>query len=192
MKILFLDIETAPNTAHVWGLWDQNISISQIVESSYTLCWAAKWRGQKDILFASVQHETAKSMLAKMHHLLEEADMVVHYHGTSFDMPTLNKEFLLHGFIPPASAKELDLLKVVKKHFRFSSNKLDYVCQRLKLGKKVGHEGHMLWVKCMANEGRAWKIMERYNKHDVIILERLYEKILPWIKHRATIPVRLR
>ena len=33
MKILGLDIETAPNTAHVWSLWKQNIAINQIVNT---------------------------------------------------------------------------------------------------------------------------------------------------------------
>ena len=27
MKILFLDLETSPNLAHVWGLWQQNVAI---------------------------------------------------------------------------------------------------------------------------------------------------------------------
>jgi len=34
MQILLLDIETAPNTAHVWGLWNQNVSLNQLMESS--------------------------------------------------------------------------------------------------------------------------------------------------------------
>ncbi len=53
MKILLLDIESSPNTAHVWGLWQQNVSINQLMESSYVLCYAAKWLGQKDVLFDS-------------------------------------------------------------------------------------------------------------------------------------------
>lgn len=51
MKILMLDIEVSPNTAHVWGLWQQNVSINQLMESSYTLCWAAKWHGTKEVMF---------------------------------------------------------------------------------------------------------------------------------------------
>ena len=43
MKILLLDIETAPNIVHSWGLWQQNIGLPQIVKSGYTICWSAKW-----------------------------------------------------------------------------------------------------------------------------------------------------
>jgi predicted RNA-binding Zn-ribbon protein involved in translation (DUF1610 family) len=50
------------------------------------------------------------------------------------------------------------------------------------LGKKKDHEGHILWVKCMNGDKKAWKTMEEYNIQDVILLEKLYKKLLPWIK----------
>ncbi len=157
MKILLLDIESSPNTAHVWGLWQQNVSINQLMESSYVLCYAAKWLGQKDVLFDSVHQSRPKTMLKGIHALLNDADAVVHYNGTKFDIPTLNKEFLLHHFNPPSPYKQIDLLRVVRSNFRFPSNKLDYVAQRLNLGKKHEHEGHELWVKCMNGDKDAWK-----------------------------------
>lgn len=174
MKILLLDIETSPNTAHVWGLWQQNVGINQLLESSYVLCWSAKWYNDKKIHFGKdLQH---------IYEMINEADVVVHYNGTKFDMPTLNKEFLLHDMPPPAPYKQIDLLKVVRSQFRFPSNKLDYVAQRLGLGKKLKHEGHELWVKCMNNDPVAWKAMEKYNKQDVVLLEKVYDKLRPWIK----------
>ena len=182
MKILLLDIETSPNVAHVWGIWQQNVGLSQLLESSYTMCYSAKWLGDEQIYFDSVQKSQPKSMLEGIHGLLEDADAVVHYNGTKFDMPTLNKEFIIHKMNPPPPIKQIDLLRVVKSQFRFPSNKLDYVAQRLSLGKKKDHEGHILWVKCMNGDKKAWKTMEEYNIQDVILLEKLYKKILPWIK----------
>ena len=182
MKILLLDIETSPNTAHVWGLWQQNVSLNQLLESSYTMCYSAKWLGNKQVYFDSVQKSNSQDMLNGIHGLLEQADAVVHYNGTKFDMPTLNKEFLVHGMNPPPPSKQIDLLRVVKSQFRFPSNKLDYVAQRLKLGKKNEHEGHTLWIKCMAGDKKAWKTMENYNIQDVLLLEKLYKRLLPWIK----------
>lgn len=174
MKILLLDIETSPNTAHVWGLWQQNVGINQLLESSYVMCWAAKWYGEKEVHFGKD--------LKKIYNMINEADVVIHYNGKKFDMPTLNKEFLLHGWNPPAPYKQIDLLRVVRSQFRFPSNKLDYVAQRLGLGKKVAHEGHELWIKCMNGDAAAWKRMERYNKQDVKLLEKVYDRLLPWIK----------
>jgi uncharacterized protein YprB with RNaseH-like and TPR domain/predicted RNA-binding Zn-ribbon protein involved in translation (DUF1610 family) len=153
------------------------------MESSYVLCYAAKWQGEKDIFFDSVQKSKPKSMLKGIHGLLNEADAVVHYNGTKFDIPTLNKEFILYGYNPPSPYKQIDLLRVVRSNFRFPSNKLDYVAQRLGLGKKHEHEGHELWVKCMNGDKDAWKRMEDYNVQDVVLLEQLYHKLLPWIKN---------
>jgi uncharacterized protein YprB with RNaseH-like and TPR domain len=183
VKILLLDIETSPNTAHVWGLWQQNVSINQLMESSYVLCYAAKWLDSDDMVFDSVQKSKPKAMLKGIHGLLNEADAVVHYNGTKFDIPTLNKEFLLHRFNPPSPYKQIDLLRVVRSQFRFPSNKLDYVAQRLGLGKKQSHEGHELWVKCMNGDKNAWQRMADYNIQDVVLLEDLYTTLLPWIKN---------
>jgi hypothetical protein len=183
MKILLLDIETAPNTAHVWGLWQQNVGLPQILESGYVMCWAAKWLGDSTVYFDSIMNSSHKKMLKGIHRLLNEADAVVHYNGTKFDIPTLNKEFVLHGLTPPAPYKQIDLLQVARKQFKFPSNKLDYVADALGLGKKMKHIGHELWIKCMAKDVDSWKTMEEYNIHDVVLLEKVYNKLLPWIKN---------
>lgn len=181
MKILLLDIETTPNSAFVWGLWQQNVSLSAIKESSYTLCWAAKWYGEKEVMFDSVYTSKPAKMLKRIHALISEADVVVHYNGTKFDMPTLNKEFLLHDLAPPPPYKQVDLLRTMRSQFRFPSNKLDYVAERLGLGNK--HEtSFQLWVDCMNKDAKAWKSMEAYNKQDVLLLEKVYTRVLPWIK----------
>lgn len=182
MKILLLDIECAPNLATVWGIWQQNVALNQLLESSYTLCYAAKWYGESKIMFDSIYKTDRKTMLKSIHSLMEEADVIVHYNGLRFDIPMLNKEFLEAGMHPPSPVKHIDLLRVVKSNFRFVSNKLDYVSQRLGLGKKTDHEGHELWLKVMNNERAAWKRMETYNKNDVVLLERLYDRLKGWIK----------
>lgn len=182
MKILLLDIETAPNVVYTWGLRDQNISLNQIEQSGYVMCWAAKWYGKKDIMFSSVKQTTPGKMLKQIHELLSEADVVVHYNGLSFDVPTLNKEFVIHGMKPPAPYKQVDLYRSVKGAFRFLSNKLDYVTKALDLGQKIRHEGQELWTKCMRREAAAWKRMKKYNIGDVTLLEKLYDRIKPWIK----------
>ncbi len=182
MKILLLDIETAPNLVHVWGLWNQNVGVPQIIDSGYVLSWAAKWYGDKEIMFDSGYHTSHKRMLKRMYKLLSEADVVVHYNGTKFDIPTLNKEFVKVGMTPPAPFKQIDLLRTVRNQFRFPSNKLDYVAKALGLGGKKHHKGHELWIGCMNNDPESWDMMAEYNVRDVELLEMLYEKLKPWIK----------
>ena len=181
-RILHLDIETAPNLVYAWGLWRQNIAISQIVEPGYTLCWAAKWHGERKVHFASF-HEP--DMIEKIHALLSEADIAVHYNGNKFDIPKLQMEFLLSGLEPTSQTRHVDLLPVVRRQFGFTSNKLDYVAQQLGLGAKTQHKGMEMWHSCMdpnhPDHERAWKVMKRYNIQDVRLLENVYKRLLPWI-----------
>lgn len=187
MRLLLLDIETAPHVAYVWGLWQQNVSLGQLVDSGYVLCWAAKWAGEPEIFFDSLQRSKPKKMLKGIHKLLEEADAVIHYNGSKFDIPTLNKEFLLHKMNPPSSYRQIDLLNTARQRFRFASNKLDYVAQALGIGKKTKHRGFELWIKCMEGDEEAWAEMEKYNKNDVVILEGVYDAFKPWIRHHPNV-----
>ncbi len=179
-----LDIESSPLTVHSWGLWEQNIGLNQILDTGGVLCYSAKWYKGKEMFFDSIFKSSKKKMLKGIHKLLDEADAVCHYNGARYDIPMLNREFLLAGMTPVSPIKQVDLLRVCKRQFRFPSNKLDHIASALGLGhkRKVGHE---LWIKCMAKEPKAWAEMERYNKQDVKLLEKLYVKLLPWIKGHA-------
>jgi hypothetical protein len=121
-------------------------------------------------------------MVKGIYDLWNEADVVIHFNGTTFDMPHLRREFLVAGLSPPKPVQEIDLLRVAKTRFRFTSNKLDYITQYLGLPGKVKHSGHSLWVQCMAGDEKAWGMMRRYNKADVVITEQLYDKLRQWTK----------
>ena len=185
MRILLLDIETSPNLAYVWGLWQQNVSIGQIVESTQILSWSAKWYGEPLVYFDSVQHHSTKRMLKGIHKLLDEADAVIHYNGTRFDIPHLNREFLLSGYSPPSPYRQIDLLQTAKQRFKFPSNKLEYVANALGVGNKLKHSGFDLWLGCMRGDVASWKEMEEYNIQDVVLLENVYNKLQPWVKSHA-------
>jgi DNA polymerase elongation subunit (family B)/predicted RNA-binding Zn-ribbon protein involved in translation (DUF1610 family) len=181
-RILLLDIETAPNRVYTWGLWNQNVGINQIEEAGYTLSWAAKWYGEKEVMFASTYHHGDAMMLTRIHDLLNEADVVVHFNGKKFDIPVLNKEFIQAGLAPPSPYDQVDIYQIVKSTFKFASNKLDYVAQALGLGTKVQTKGMELWTGCMAGDEDSWRTMRRYNIQDVRLLEKLYDKVKGWIR----------
>ncbi len=179
-KILFLDIETAPNLATVWDIWNQNIGVNQLLESSYILCWSAKWIGSKNIMFDSVKKSGKDKVVKSIWKLLDEADIIIHYNGRRFDIPTLNKEFLLRKMFPPSPYKQIDLYPIFKKKFKFISNKLAYISKQLGFKGKIKTD-HKLWLDCMNGDETAWKKMEAYNKRDIIELEKVYKEVLPWI-----------
>lgn len=181
MKILLLDIETAPNTAYVWSLFKEFVPLDRLIATGRVMCFSYCWHGDKNVQFVSEQDKGHEDMVRVAHALCEEADAIVTYNGDRFDIPTLHREFVKYGLSPPSPCASIDLYKTVRKRFRFPSNKLDHVCKELDLGQKMRHEGFELWVKCMNGDAMAWKSMKRYNKHDVKLVVKLYDRLLPWI-----------
>lgn len=186
-NILLLDIETKPIKAYVWGLWDQNVYIDQIIEPTEMLCFGARWLGQKRVTFKSVHHDGKKAMLEELHRMMDKADVLVGWNSASFDHKHINREFIENGMMPPSQVKDLDLMSVTKANFAFPSNKLDYVAQRLGVGAKVKHSGFQLWLDCMAGDEKAWKEMKKYQLQDVNLLVDLYYELLPWFVGKGSV-----
>lgn len=182
-KILFLDIETYPNLVLAWDsqLWTGHIGIDQIVEPGGILCLSAKWYGQEETLFYSQWDHGAEQMKDKIWDLMDEADIVIHYFGSRFDVPHLNAEFLRTGTPPPSPYKQIDLKMAVSRRFKLPSNKLQFVSQVLGLQGKEEHEGFKLWTKVMNGDEDARARMESYNRRDTVLLEECYEILLPWL-----------
>ncbi len=189
-KVLIYDIETAPILGYVWRLWDQNVSLNMINEDWYILSWSAKWlddpaskimymdqRGKKNI-------EDDVNLLEGIWKLLDEADIVITQNGRKFDQKKLNARFILNDFQPPSSYKHIDTKQIASKHFGFTSNKLEYMTDKMCIKyKKLKHgkfPGFEMWKECLAGNIEAWKEMEKYNRYDVLSLEELYKKMVPW------------
>lgn len=180
MRILFIDIETSPNVVYTWNFFKANIGVDQVIQAGEILCFSAKWFGDDEVMFFDGREDHV-SMIESAWQLLDEADVVVHYWGSMFDVPWLNREFLQNGLTPPSPFKQIDLKKVVAKNFQFPSNKLQFISTQIGLAGKVEHEGFPLWVKCIEGDEEAWARMEEYNRQDVILLEDVYEIVLPWV-----------
>lgn len=188
MKILLLDIETSPIISYTWGLFDQNVGLNQVAKDWHILAFAAKWLDDPKMHYYDQRYAKDVSndskLLKKAWELLNEADIVISQNGRRFDTKKLNARFVLNGMQPPSSYRQIDTLEIAKKHFAFTSNKLAYMSDKLcKKYKKLEHKefpGFELWSECLKGNMKAWKEMERYNKHDVLSLEELYSKLSPW------------
>ncbi len=182
MRVLVLDIETAPANVYVWRFYDTTVGINQVIEPGYVMCWGARWLGEGKALFASLHHDGRDEMVRRMHALISEADAIVTYNGKRFDLRHLRREFVLAGLAPPSPHHDIDLLPVVRQQFAFESDKLEYVASRRGIGHKIKHRGFDLWTECMAGDDKAWAEMKRYCNQDVKLTEVLYVRLLPWIK----------
>ena len=184
MKVLTLDIETAPLLVHRWSMYgDTPVGLNQLLETTRVMCFAGKWLGKKQVLFYSEHHDGHEVMIQKAWDLMNEADVITTFNGISFDIKHLQREFILAGLTPPSPWRNVDLLRTVRQEFKFASSKLDHVAHQLGVGSKVKHEGHGLWVACMEGDESAWRRMRKYCKHDVLLTEQVMEILGSWIKN---------
>lgn len=189
-KVLVLDIETAPLLGFCWSLWENNIALNQLHSDWHVLSWAAKWLGDSPdkIMYMDQRYakniEDDKKILEEIWKLLDEADVVVTQNGKSFDIKKLNARFVINGMQPPSSFKHIDTKIIAMKYFGFTSNKLEYMtdklCVKYKKSEHKKFSGFELWKECLNGNLEAWKEMEKYNKFDVLSLEELYFIIIPW------------
>lgn len=189
-KILLMDIETKPLLGYVWSLWENNLSLEQVKDDWSVLSWSAKWLGDPPEKIMYEDQRKAKDigddkkLLKNIWKLLDEADVVIAQNGKAFDHKKLNARFVLNGMKPPSSYKIIDTMLIAKKHFNFTSNKLAYLsdklCTKYKKLKSKKFPGFEMWLECIAGNRKAWKEMELYNKHDVLALEEVYYKLIPW------------
>lgn len=188
-RILFIDIETSPIVAYVWGLRDQNVGLNQIIRPTRVLCAAWQFEGE-EMQFAAEWQGGHKRMVKRLHAALDEADVVVHYNGQSFDVPHLNREFLEAGLGPPSPFKQVDLYLTIRRAFRFPSNKLEYISDALRVaGGKLATGGMELWTEVLAGKPKARALMQRYNEQDVNVTRGLYKRVLPWISSHPNVGV---
>lgn len=187
-RILFFDIETAPLEVYAWRTGDQHVGIEQIKEDWSIMSWAAKWLGQDRVMYQDLRKSSNprndKPILKGLWNLLNECDVVVTQNGISFDSKKVNARFIQSGMQPPSSYKHVDILRIKRKVFGFTSNKMAYTSSILNENyKKLEHEkfpGLKLWKECLAGNLQAWKEMEKYNKYDVLTLEEEYNRLMPW------------
>ena len=189
-KVLIYDIETAPILGYVWRLWDNNVGLNQIENDWYILSWSAKWLGapEDEVMYMDQSKaeniEDDKELLGGIWSLLNEADIVITQNGKKFDQKKLNARFILNGMQPPNSYRHIDTLKIAKRVFGFTSNKLEYMtdklCTKYKKLKHAKFAGFALWKECLAGNQEAWAEMELYNRYDVLSLEELYLIFAAW------------
>lgn len=185
-RILLLDIETSPTQAFIWKFWKENVNIDQVISDWFMLSWAAKWLGDSKVMSSSVTSIEAISqddsrLCAELWMLLDAADIVVAHNGNAFDIPKIQSRFLINGFNPPSAYRQIDTLVIAKQQFGFSSNKLDFIARLFNIEGKY-KTGFELWSRCYAGDSEALIEMERYNAHDVEILEKVYLKLRPYVK----------
>lgn len=193
VKIAAYDIETSPIIGYTWGLWEQNVVDTK--EEWRILAFSYKWIGDaKTHVYALCDFPLYKkdpkndyAIVEKLWQLFNEADIILGHNSDEFDNKKVFARFIKHGFKPPTPYKTIDTKKIAKRYFKFDSNKLDNLGKYLDLGSKLKTGGFDLWLGCMAGNRKDWALMKKYNKQDVVLLEKVYLKMLPYITNHPNL-----
>jgi hypothetical protein len=193
IKILLVDLETAPSLGWTWKKWQTDII--DFDKDWYILSFAYKWLGEKathvfglnDFPNYESDKENDKQLVDKLWNLFNEADIIIGHNSDNFDIKKANTRFISHGMQPPRPYKTFDTLKIARSIFKFDSNKLDELGRYLGIGRKLPHTGFHLWRGCMAGDSESWRIMKKYNKQDVILLEKVYFLVRAWAPNHPNV-----
>jgi uncharacterized protein YprB with RNaseH-like and TPR domain len=167
-----------------WGLWVNGaLNHDSVVQERSIICGSWKWLGEKKVhsVAIDVKNPTDDAeVVGVLHGIVSSADAVVHHHGDSFDLPWLKARSVFYDLPPIPPLIQIDTRKLAKKAFYFNSNKLDYLAKFLGFGRKLKTDFD-LWKKCLAGDQSALDKMVRYNKRDVLLLEKIYKRLVPHI-----------
>jgi hypothetical protein len=185
-KILLLDLETFPNLSYTWGVYDQNVV--EVVQEKCIATFSAKWLGDKKMISRSLPDYKGykpgsyddEGLVKDLWKLLDEADIVVAHNGDDFDIKFAQARFLKYGMVPPTPYKTVDTLKVSRRLANFNSHKLDDLGALVGFGRKL-KTGFSVWRGCIDGDMKSWKTMVAYNDQDVLLLEKWYLRLRPWI-----------
>lgn len=185
-SVLVFDVETAPLLAHVWHPFGDYVGIDQLLHSSFMLTWSAKWYGDDHMMNDRLTGDEALAqddtrIIESLAELVREADVVIAHNGDRFDIPVLNKRLFLLGLEPLPPITSIDTLKLAKKNFKLARNNLDHIARELGLGGKIKTDFD-LWKNAYQGDEDALKEMQTYNDYDVVILEKVFDRMKPYVR----------
>lgn len=186
-RILFLDIETSAILARVWGLFDQNIGLNQVIEDWSLLSYGAKFSDDDTMFYLdqryATHHTDDRQLVEGIHDLISHADIIC-AHNISFDWGKLNAKFIRYE-LPPLHPRQICTLNMARRLMKkgVTSKKLEFLAKWLGVTPKEAHKkfhGMELWNECLKGNMEAWEEMQIYNQGDVITLEEVFYKLVKY------------
>jgi predicted PolB exonuclease-like 3'-5' exonuclease len=189
-KLMFFDIETSPNIVYSWAVGrDISLSTDNIINERKIIMISYKFAGEKKVhRLTWNKRQCDKAMLRKFIKVAKTADALIGHNGDRFDVKWVKTRALIHGLEPLNNVVTVDTLKLARGNFNFNSNRLDYLGKMLVNDRKVDTGGFGLWVAIMNGDQAALRKMGKYCDQDVVLLEKVFNKIAPHVKN---LPVHL-
>lgn len=118
-----------------------------------------------------------RHVIETLHGVLSEADVLIGHNSDAFDIKKFNTRAIFYDLPPICPKIQIDTLKMARKYFKFSSNRLSYICDFLGIEAKDESPD---WEKILAGDPKELRYMRRYNKKDVVCTRELYKKLRAW------------
>ena len=188
-KVLIYDLEVSPFVVETYRLYEA--TVKRVLKPQVLLAMSWKWLGEKETHGLTIYDRPGKdnhddrNLVWELWKLIDEANIVCAYNGKRFDNKMANTFFLQYNMKRPSPSKPVDPLETARRYFLFGCNKLDYVGKFLNEGKKT----EKTYKDCCdalleGNEKerkQAAKIMNKYCMNDTTLLEKIYQRMLPWM-----------
>lgn len=184
IRRLLFDIETSPCIGWFWRpSYNTQITYNQIIEHAKIICISYKWNDQDKVYSLTWDSKQCdKKMLKDFIKVANQADELCGHNSDKFDIKWIRTRCMYHNIDMFPNYKSIDTLKYFRGNALQPSNKLNDIGDYFKLGHKAQNEKD-LWQKvCFKNNRQALKRMVTYCEGDVLLLEKVYNKIKPYSK----------
>lgn len=181
-----LDIEIMPKV-----LGDSWRTMSADCSSLISMAW--KWHKEPEISVAHVgMLDTFASnpwddrqLVEMVLEPLNQADVIVTHYGNKFDVPYLRTKCMEHGLQQPDHNIEfIDTCRIARGKLKLSRNRLGHIAKFLGV-KEKGSISHEQWFQVMRSSHEAINKIAEYNIQDVIVLEQIYNKLMPFTAKKS-------
>jgi len=172
-KILFLDIESCGVNALKSDL-------------GFVVIFGYKWAHEKHahsivISEEDLKHFNDKNVLVEASKLIEEADILVGHFASVFDRRFIQGRLLIHSLPPIPATRLRDTCMIARSVANYSSNRLKYLAKILNFKhQKLDNDWPNAWFQVMVGNIKALHGMAKYCRGDVLALEELYNRLLPF------------
>ena len=200
IKALTIDIERLPGQVSVQHrgftidgpVWDLNalkhvigrrIHADDVIEWPRTICAAARWYGEEDVMFAAEWEVGGyDGFMRRVWEWVDEADILIGHNMAAFDSKHLMSGWAEMGLPAPSPFKVIDTLKIARGSLNMESNTLDSLAKRLGVESKSDKYDVRVAQAAVAGDREAQARIEDYNRGDIVASEALFDRLRPYAK----------
>ena len=194
-RVLIFDVETSDIELLIRTYQLKNFTSyfsPDTIKRDWTMLGAAwKWHGESKVHCISVSPKDIFNdyvIVQTLYEVLSSADVIIGHNSDNFDLKKFNTRALYYKMLPlhKKTSETVDTLKLARKYFKITSNKLSYIANYLGLESKDESPD---WIKVMEGDEDELRYMREYNKKDVIVTEQIYDIMKGWDSRHPNIAV---